>query len=65
MKFFRSIFKYLPLKYLYLGLSNNELGGNIENLQFLGDSFKYLPNLKYLKIDLICNNLGTKSKNIK
>lgn len=44
----------------------NSLGGNAENMYWLGEGMQYLPNnLKSLKLDLDSNNLGGNSENIK
>lgn len=61
MKLLGKAIKLLP-KYLQdfiLTLSENDLGDNLENIQFIGEGMKQLPsNLIHLKLDLSKNKLG-------
>lgn len=55
MKVLEELIRLLPqrIKYLYLNLSKNNLGGNSENIKLLGKGMKYLHNnLEKLVLDL-------------
>lgn len=50
---------------LKLELPYNKLGDNQDNIKILGNSFKWLPNLIYLKLGLYNNYLGNTVENLK
>lgn len=47
-----------------MNLTSNNLGENEENLKYLGETIKYLPdNLQSFTIILLYNNLGGQTNN--
>lgn len=67
MKFLAENISHLPnLKQFELSLSNNSLGENSENMLYLADLMKLLPNnLKYFKLNLSENRLDLDVENLK